>query len=348
MLVGEEFETSAICRLSRQLGKENQALGSPLASREILESYASTFGLETTGKTDEQLAQEITAHAPCNWIAQVENWARNDNRAAAVNQLVRTNYFTDLVEHGVPDSSKADLIYQVNQAIYAAPRTSQSFVVYHGTGVSDQPIQAGQVITVAGPENFSFSLDVLSEMYINFQVQPACCVAKVFIPINSIAIYHPFEDRVILPSGATFYVLSNPTVVEMFSAGQTRAVRYYELIYIDAPVKPERLVQESVTTVNKPTTNYYYDKITPSDAYAITIIRNLPFPTSTDPYTALYKADDLDDSYVNRIQDGQFDPNSPSEVRLYLASGGANISAYSDYDAEQMQKVLEKFENRLD
>ena len=341
----DEFRTSAICDLPQQLGEEG--VFGQLASRETLENYAFTFGIATEGKTDEQLAQDIAAAGPCNWISQVKEWAKKDSKIDYLNSYVTSGEMEQLneeIDEQNPLSPKLiDEIYRINQAIYAAPRVSESFVVYQG--IPHKSYQAGQVFTIEVPKTSSFSLDVLSGNYIDFQVQPACCVAKIFVPVGAIATYHISEDRVIFPSGARFYVLTNPVVVDMSSNGKDIPVRYYELIYVDAPVEPEKVVHEPIVTLTRPTKKSTpYDELSPSDAYAITIIRNLPFPVSIDPYSVLADADEADPSYMSRIEGIDFDLENPVEVRLFLASTGENVSAWDDYDSEQMQQIFHSLE----
>ena len=327
-----EIETPSVCDLKRQLTVDNPIFDNEkIVHRDNLIPYADFFGIATDNKSDEQLADEIIQAAPCSWINNVFEWARQDKTASdALNEYVTDTMMHILlnIREGValtPDETS--LMREINEAVLRSLRPTRGFNVYRG---SYYPATVGQINTMDTPKSGSFYLPGVLEGYIKVDDQTGeiCCVYEIYVPSGSIISYHPSEDQVIFPVGAQFYTLDGPLKKKFRVFGRESEVTVYQQVYmgVSSPIVTRR--KDSI-----------YDRISVIDSYVLAILRDLPFPYGSDPAAILSTADESDSSYLQRVYTGQVQ-HVPAEIRLYLSAKGLDVSSTSDYNLEQMVEVL--------
>lgn len=340
-----EYEGSEICNLSQQLPRRNILFDEPIVTRDILESYAAILNINSKDKSDKQLAEEISRKAPCQWISNVYAWAKSSPYAEYLNRYVTDEMMAVLnrFREGSLTQNDLDLIKNVNLAVYQSPRSTQRFIVYRGIyGDPTQNLNPGQITTLNTPKSGTFSIKDIMQSYLNFGIEPPCCIAEILVPQNAILTYHPSEDQVIFPTGAQFYVLSGPLNRNYRVFDNYEDVMTYQLIYINTPETPQ--IINSVNPINAPEIpvdpNNVYTFLSLTDAYLLCYYRNLPFPYGNNPYTLLKESDIINPSFINKYRSGYIPLNNQIEIRSYLALRGFNTRSHSNYTLEQMREVL--------
>lgn len=229
--------TPSVCQLREQLTQPSPFFEDrTLVTRDDLLSYARLFGLATEGRSNEELADEIKARAPCHWIERVYDWAEQDQRAAhALNQYVTDTMMLILakIREGRPlDVQETNLLREVDRAVQRSPRPDEGFTVYRGS--YNSPGTVGQIITFDTPKSGSFHLEDVLQGYVQVDDQTGeiCCLIEIYVPSGSVVSYHPSEDQVIFPTGAQFHILSGPQLKMYQAFGESQPTVTYQAIYI--------------------------------------------------------------------------------------------------------------------
>lgn len=284
------YQGTQICKLVEQLRESRLLTNLPLVTRENLENYASLFNIDSTNKTNDQLATEIVKNAPCEWIYNVLEWAKiNDIRVHYLN-LFRTDRMLGIlykiVEAEQLDNEETEIIINVNNTIYASPRPNSQFKVYRGLfSVTADSLNKDQIITFNSPKSGTFSFETAAGGYINYDINPPCCILEILIPKHAIITYHPQEDQVIFPTGAQFCVLSSSFLKNYMLDGQSQTFNSYQLVYINAPNNnaSNSIRPSSISSA----TRSIHSNLSLSDAYLTAFREDLSFPYGNDPYTLL-------------------------------------------------------------
>ena len=236
------------------------------------------------------------------------------------------------------------LVRDINNTIYRSPRPNYRFKTLRGIyGDQDHLLGKGDITITNSPKSGSFFIDHITAGYINSTADTRCCVAHIYIPRESIMSYHRSEDQVIFPTGAIFFVLTDPWSREYLNWGNSTNITSYQFIYIDAPLEPQALDTSSGTYIleeGSPDPTNLYTLLSFADAYLLCFLRDIPFPYGYDPFGLLLKEDQRDARFINRITSGKYDIDSALEMRLYLASLGHDIKSHISYNAEEMRIVL--------
>lgn len=364
--IPEKIVSPLICNF---LNKANDPEFKPKLLTWYLENYSQITHVDTTNKSNIQIAQEITAKIPCDWINSVNNWLNNNKNDHITLRLYTSEYMVELLEknrNNSLNSTEKNLISDINKTIYKSPLPLTKFVVARGQ-YSDIYLKNKNILRFDTPKSGSFDTTLITTIYVGDTLYHAgenkCCFIEIMIPRHSILTFYnnvnTGSEQVIFPIGAEFYIISkdigpyklpnpyhtsiNGKPISITRTEEERKIITYKLVYIDAPQYPVNYgslpPENSLIDGHQIIPNNYYSYLKLGDLYEIMYYRNIPFPYTKNPFQIAQDYDKID-NFIEYIKNGEVDLTNVSIIKLYLIIRGENYNIINEMNDEEIMEYL--------
>lgn len=120
-----------------------------------------------------------------------------------------------------------EIKYNLNKAIYRSPRPNKSFTVLRGVYI-DPDFTIGDITVNENNTSGTF----LTEAVLSGYTSEYSCILKIYIPVESILTYHPYEDQVIFPEKSEFKIINVPYIEKYIAFEDPTYEPTYDCIYI--------------------------------------------------------------------------------------------------------------------